>query len=401
MSMDDAALRTGIDPGRLARDPAALARAVVRLRGDPAAWSGLSAGDREALITARPEQIGRIDGLPTLARDRANRIVLARARAALEARRNQLGLQLARPVSEPGPGGYPQVRPGALSAIEENQDIGRKLAGIAVIEQRLRSAPGRRPAYLLGFDANSEGHAIVAVGNPDTAANNVTYVPGTGTRLGKVRGLIEKADIMAADGGPDTSAIMWLGYDAPPGLASAASQSYAEAGAGALRSFQAGLRISHVGPHPARTTVLGHSYGTTLVGQAASRGGGLDAENLVFVASPGVDVDHVSQLQVGHRHEVYATVAANDPVLASPDAQVFGFGHGIKPADPTPDYGARFGVRPFVSDPGSPEGAHSEYWEQGNEARANIARIVTGRGKVSYAPEVVPPPPPPFGMFPW
>jgi hypothetical protein len=35
--------------------------------------------------------------------------------------------------------------------------------------------------YLLGFNARDLGHAIVSLGDPDTATNVVTYVPGLGS----------------------------------------------------------------------------------------------------------------------------------------------------------------------------------------------------------------------------
>ncbi|MFF3570060.1 alpha/beta hydrolase [Nocardia jiangxiensis] len=76
----------------------------------------------------------------------------------------------------------------------------------------------------------------------------------------------------------------------------------------ALKSFQNGLRASHVGA-PSYNTVVGHSYGTTVIGDAAghdqlhpddppSSRGPLNADNVVFVASPGSTVDHAGDLHL-------------------------------------------------------------------------------------------------------
>ncbi|MGH9210360.1 MAG: alpha/beta hydrolase [Acidimicrobiales bacterium] len=276
----------------LARDPWALNHQLDWLRRDPRRWAGLTRAQQQLLIQTFPDQIGSIDGIPIMARDQANRIVLQRSRAALEARLALLRRMRSSSNVTPhgsGPGG---PNPEEIRQIEE------KLAGIAAIENRLRTVPGRPQAYLVGFSADGNGRAIVAIGNPDTAANVATYVPGTGARLGTIGGDIRRADIMVADAGAapgGTAVITWIGYDAPqqvsrighPGSPSAMSPSYAANAAAALRSFQAGLDISHTGGGDFNKTVLGHSYGTTVVGHAA-RGGGFSADNLVFVASPGV-----------------------------------------------------------------------------------------------------------------
>ncbi|WP_239154134.1 alpha/beta hydrolase [Amycolatopsis sp. FDAARGOS 1241] len=90
-------------------------------------------------------------------------------------------------------------------------------------------------------------------------------------------------------GSPAPSVNTWVGYDAPGELWDAASESYADNGKAGLSRFEDGLRASHGGSQ-SHNTMLGHSYGTTVVGHAA-RDGGLNADDLVFVASPGAGVD--------------------------------------------------------------------------------------------------------------
>lgn len=98
--------------------------------------------------------------------------------------------------------------------------------------------------------------------------------------------------------------IYWLGYDAPevplaeaPNLGIAGTGRADEA-APHLRDFTHGLRASHEGPERANLTVLGHSYGSSVVGDADSGGDGLDADRISVVGSPGVTVGKASDLHV-------------------------------------------------------------------------------------------------------
>jgi hypothetical protein len=304
-----------------------------------------------------PEKLGELDGIPTAARDRCNRELLARAKAKLTEREHfASGDQLAR------------IK-GALRDIE-------------VIEARLDTEPSaaQPQAYLLGFDTRGTGHAIVAMGNPDTAANVATYVPGTHARLGNIHEGLVRSDRMvqaARQAGSDsTSVIAWYGYNAPQSLWQAHYLSYAEHAEGKLDTFEDGLRVTHGGT-PSHDTVVGHSYGTTVVGQAAFGNNTLDADDVVFVASPGLgaSVDAAGDLNLTgvspdqmHEH-VHSTVAPGDIVgLANPGGvdPVL----GPSPADP------HVGGEIFQSSTGTgyPWDIHSEYWNRNNRALVNRGR---------------------------
>jgi pimeloyl-ACP methyl ester carboxylesterase len=366
---------TGFAPAANDATVAAAATAIPGRDTAPAEvkkwWDGLSPAQQESLLFTHPNQLGQLDGLPSVIRDRANRARMADEKGRLQAEKE-----------------YLDSLGGARTSEESDRlnAINNSLRGIDAIEQRLYHAkPGQQPALLLGFDSSGNGRAIVAMGNPDTAANVATYVPGTGASLGGVNGDLQRSDSMVQAakiaGSPSTAVITWVGYDAPRDIfPDAAEDKWADGAKQNLNRFQDGLRASHEGA-PAHTTVIGHSYGTTVVGHAA-RDGNLNADDVVFVASPGVGVTHADQLhlngvpsdQVGQH--VHATVAQHDPI------QLVAGIHGPSPT------GLSFGGTTFESNPGEAgpwyelgwNGAvHSRYWDDGNKALVNMGRIIAGK----------------------
>ena len=333
-------------------------------------WAGLGPAGREWLLAAEPAWLGSLDGIPAADRDTANRLVL-------DDRRAEVDRQL-------------------VAADRHDRDRLRGLRrGLDALADRLSASDGPR-AYLVRLDLAEEGRVVVAIGDPDRAANVVTHVPGMTADLASVGGELTRAERVAeraTELGPAaaTSAVLWLGYDAPDFVDEAASARRAEAGAPALRRFQEGLRATHDGP-AARQTVIGHSYGSLVVGKAAVAAG-LAADNVVFVGSPGVGVGSVRDLGVPpdrvwsstSRSDViqYAAVApgglARDVALAAalPGAgPLIAFGRpendlwfGRNPSDPA------FGARVFASEAG---GGHLGYWDRGRPALDTLAAITLG-----------------------
>ncbi|MEU2758650.1 alpha/beta hydrolase [Streptomyces sp. NPDC007094] len=354
-------------------------------------WKGLSPEEQAAHLTLNAAAVGALDGLPAETRDEANRMVLAQSRAQVE-------LELARippepPRYSPNPNGtYPAVIQNA-GWTEWNEKYGERLAqltkaqnGMESIQERFDATGenGLPPAYLLGFDTEKNGRAIVANGNPDTAAHTAVYVPGTTSNLGGIGGdigrmteLWRESDAMA--GGKEVSTITWLGYDAPQSVVKDAPfRHYADDGAPAFNRFMDGLNVANSTESGGHHTAIGHSYGTTLVGSAA-RQGELNADDVVFAGSPGVQVGEASRMDVPKGH-VWNEEAEGDPV---PDLGRWGhggsqwrFGGGVAiiPSDEL------FGANQMSTD-GS-EG-HSEYWVRDTDSLRNQAAVVTGQyGKV-------------------
>ena len=274
------------------------------------------------------------------------------------------------------------VDDGALYALQAQLITARRhLDGYRAVDEVLNSAAGPR-RYLGHIDAF--GHGAVSIGNPDTAKRNAIFVPGTGQDLARLRFSDEKSLIMyngALNADPrlaptDVAVTTWIGYDPPMNLGQAAFPDHAKGGADSLDAFEDGLRASHVGPRSI-DTVIGHSYGSTVVGAAASGGHRLDADNIIAVGSPGMLVDRASRLNLNAGAGVYAMRAAND---------IIGLGGGVTEwtlgADPT---APGFGAKRLLADPGlggpfwlPSIGAHSGYWSNGNKSLANFGAVIAG-----------------------
>ncbi|WP_436502074.1 alpha/beta hydrolase [Actinokineospora sp. HUAS TT18] len=259
--------------------------------------------------------------------------------------------------------------------------MNEKLGGLDTIEKRLTSPQaGQQQAYLLGIDSSGNGRAIVAIGNPDTAANVATFVPGTGARLGTCGTDIGRSDSMvdaaAQAGSPSTASITWIGYDAPQDLVAAADEDYAQNARQDLDRFQDGLRATHQGA-PSHNTVIGHSYGSTVIGHTA-RDMDINADEVVFVGSPGVGVSRAEDLGLPPGN-VHSTVAEHDVIQVTNVFEEPFDVHGPDPAEPT------FGGNVFTSDPGTSSWtgysteAHSQYWDRENQALENMGRIIAGK----------------------
>ncbi len=351
-------------------------------------WKALSASQQHRLMHEFPGQIGWLDGLPATARDEANRIALAAAKQQLQ---GQLAGVDARepPATVTGGGrfGTEQMpNPAWQQWHAQVMAIEGKLAGIDAVDSSLAlgGKNGYPETYLLGFDTSGNGHAIVSFGEPDSAANVVTYVPGLGSKITGALGDSSRAAVLwrqahRFDPTAQTASIYWLNYNAPQlslssllSPQSVALPDDAQAAAPTLDRFAAGLAAAHTGS-PAHTVMLGHSYGSLVVGEAASRAPGHLANDLAFVGSPGVSVNHAAQLGVPAAH-VYAGEASNDPV-----AHLGQFG-----TDPA---SVSFGGRTFGVAAGSlwpPLSAHSQYWDPGSPSLLNLGHLVDGQyGRVT------------------
>lgn len=382
------------DSGGLSPAVQAVVDGSAGLPSDPQAlhnfWAGCSAEEKEALFAAEPG-IGNQDGIPVVDRDHFNQRHLADLHAA---ERDKLeGLLAEHPEGQNGflAGRYAHGQgvddSAAQAEWKAKVDASTELIrGYDAVTTGVEDGPnGVPPRYLLGID--SADRAVVSTGNPDTATNVATMVPGTSSTLSSIGGDLARGtnlyDQTLVNGASSAAVVTWFGYDAPPTLGRATDESFAENGAPALDSFQDGLRVTHDGP-PSYNTVLGHSYGTTLVGTAASGSASLNADTMVLVGSPGAMADNVTGFHLDrvdpadNTDHVYASTAQYDPVQLYNITGDFG-------RDPN---GYGFGATTFTSDShvgpwyalGWNPDDHSKYWDQNSQSLDAMADIVAGNG---------------------
>ncbi|MCX5208736.1 alpha/beta hydrolase family protein [Kitasatospora sp. NBC_00240] len=365
-------------------------------------WRGLTPDEQQRLIAAHPEQLGNRDGIPAAVRDRVNQQALGKLIEQLQA--------------QPHPSDEERARLRRYESVRDRLAADDKLAA--------DPAADHPRDYLLGIGTEGQGRAIISFGNPDTATDVSAYVPGMTTTLGSL-GTFGRNDVGANEGdnalnvwratraqqGPGGSAasIVWLGYDAPPGMSDAASGDRGKAGAPAYANFLTGIRASHEGGRPPHITSIGHSYGSYLVGQATMlatrhRDTYLPPDDVIIVGSPGTGAAKAADLGLPGR--VWVGAAAYDGVTNLPSknevagglvGSIFGpvgtvvgagIGHatdsdelwlGSDPAD------ADFGGKRFSVADGSvahPQDTHLEYLtpQNGGPSLDNIGAVVAGHG---------------------
>ncbi|MEV2268737.1 alpha/beta hydrolase [Nonomuraea africana] len=331
-----------------ARDPGLAA-------GVHAWWRALPPDQQDRLI--RLAGLGLLNGLPASVRDRSNRLWLATEKARLKRELAAATAELDNPALL---GGWERIANG-LRRIER-------------IERELQPVAGHPTPLLLAFDVTGQGRLIVSWGDPDTADITVTSVSGLTSGLDAAHGDLQRSRALwqqatKTSGEQVIASITWLGYDAPqidPGIfdpgKSVAFESAAAKGGAALASFADGLRASHSPSGRARAVIVGHSYGSLTTSHAAVLRPGRLADDFIFVGSPGVGVDHASQLGV-RPENVWVGEAGNDPVAAL----------GRFGTDPG---NASFGAQHFPVGRDVYTKAHSSYWNPDSVPLRNMGRII-------------------------
>ncbi|MET9341427.1 alpha/beta hydrolase [Nonomuraea sp. NPDC003804] len=314
---------------------------------------------------------GLLNGLPATVRDQSNRRWLTTEKARLTRELAAKTAELAR-LNQP-------------ALLGDWERTANQLRRLELVEHALRPVPGHPAPLFLAFDLTGQGRLVVSWGDPDTADTTVTSVSGLTSGLDGALGDLDRSRALwsqasRTSGDHTIASITWLGYDAPqidPGLFDAAKSvaldNAAINGAPALASFTDGLRASHTPSGTARSVVVGHSYGSLTTGHAARLRPGRFADELIFVGSPGVGVDHAAQLGVKPEH-VWVGEAGNDPVA------ILGR-FGTDPGE------ASFGARRFPVGRVPYTAAHSCYWDQDSVSLINMGHIINGDYDKVISPE--------------
>lgn len=348
-------------------------------------WNKLTPEEKDWLYS-QDHNIGNHPGMPwnpgdQLGKDHYNRLHLPELAQQAQADVDRLQHRVDELAVRVYMGDHSEATTGELNALAPQLLAARhSLDGYQAVQAAVNRNDGVQ-RYLGLID--DKGHGAVAVANPDFARHNAILVPGTGQDLAAFEGSDLKSlamynSAMAADPNlrpGDVAVTTWMGYDRPMNLVEAAWPDRARAGAGALDAFESGQRASHVGA-PSIDTVIGHSYGSTLVGAAASGGHHLDANNVIAVGSPGMLVQHAGDLSLDPGANVYALRARNDIIDLvtdmtlghDPVANDFGATRLFAAAGPSSD---PLGLTPSVA-------AHSSYWSAGNPALLNLGAVIAG-----------------------
>jgi hypothetical protein len=282
------------------------------------------------------------------------------------------------------------AKPGTLPALSVSTLAARYKVNRRAIGQALKTArriqdfslarslsrllvPGRQ---FLSFDARGTGRGVEVLGDLAHARRVAILVPGADTTLttfdvrghrpyatpgGGARALLDQA--RRVEPGTDLAVIAWLGYS-PPKITSAGviTDFRADSGAARLRRFVAD--VHRLNPS-ARTTLVCHSYGSVVCGEAVR---GLPVSDVAAFGSPGMSTSSAAGL--GTRARVWAARGANDWMRLVPHVRMFGLGFGTDPVSP------QFGARVFAA--GAAE--HSDYLRPGSVSLRNLALIALGRG---------------------
>ena len=297
-------------------------------------WKSLSYEQQQFLINRRPDDIRHLDGLPAVARDKANHHALhgylhadGKYRQGALKDAEEEAIEAQKEFDKAPLDGKRHLAKERLDrATEALKDL---IAIDTQTDDMTRRRKGLPPAYLLDFDYDKKYQrttAIVSSGNPDTATHVSTLVPGIGTNvrgdLGYYMEFNERLRKQTAHAGIDPNSvatISYLGYVAPKnsipdgGIIQAADIGYANRAAPKLAQFEEGLRASAVANnHNFVNTLIGHSYGSTTSGKSMTLVAPGTVDRLILAGSPGGGVDSIDEYNVPKEHVYVSAVPSGD-----------------------------------------------------------------------------------------
>ncbi|WP_044514845.1 alpha/beta hydrolase [Mycolicibacterium septicum] len=352
-------------------------------------WQSLSPEKREQLRKDWPEKLGNLNGIPIVDRDKANRDVWQRDLA--------LPREIAksRGVTEKEVLAHPEKYGLTGPTMDRYKNAVKVDEALKADAEKAKDANNKTPELLLmkydpeAFDG--EGAAAIAIGNPDKAANTTVMVSGLTTSvaagtLADGTGASVFTEANRADPHSSTAVVQWMGYNAPDldadldtNAVGVTQPDMARAGAQLLAPDVNALAVTHEGS-PAHTTVIGHSYGSTTVADAAA-GYGMRADDIVLVGCPGTDLaQSAADFHLPPDGHLFVGAASTDFVtgLGSEHLNIPGTGLGNDPA--MDGYGSTRFHAEVAEHSINPLNEHTSYFRDGSESLYSIADIVSGHG---------------------
>lgn len=392
-------------------------------------WKSLSYEQQQFLVDRRPDDIRHLDGLPAVARDKANKHALngylhadgTYRAGAFEESKQELSAateeydkakkEYLKAASETSTNHIPaDVREKYRKAAERMRVAQEHYDDLSAIRRQTndteRAKSGLPPAYLLDFDYDKKYQrttAIAASGNPDTATHVSTLVPGIGTNvrgdLGYYMEFNERLKKQTAYVGIDpnnVATISYLGYVAPKNegidLIQATDIRYADRAAPKLARFEEGLRASaEANNHNFVNTLIGHSYGSTTSGKSMTLVAPGTVDRFIMCGSPGSGVQSIDEYNVPKDHVYVSSIPTHDSVqdlnvLASSGygkdpRNLDGITHLSGDATDSADYWVNKkspGISRWWTDVTHSFKHHMDYFDEGTRTSQDFANIVAG-----------------------
>jgi pimeloyl-ACP methyl ester carboxylesterase len=351
-------------------------------------WKSLSHEQKDRLIAQHPPDLGNLNGIPVDVRSPINEAVMNDDLHRVEDTAKQYGVFVNDVLPSPSKYGL------SATVITRYNNACRTRDGLATSAGAKDPWGHPPPVFLLRYQPEAfggEGSAAIAMGNPDTAANTAVLVNGSGTgvregTLADSDGVRLYQESARADWGKQTAVVVWVGYDAPdtvfdPGLY---VPNMARTGGQLLAADVNALVVTHQGA-PTHMTVVGHSYGSTVVSDAAAAYG-MRTNDVVLVGSPGTDRAHsAADFHLSPGGHLYVGAASGDAITWSPGhvrwPGLIGPTLGGLGDDPSVD---GFGSTRFKAEvPGytaNPIYDHRHYFDDGSESLFSISDVVSGHG---------------------
>ncbi|HEY0216848.1 MAG TPA: alpha/beta hydrolase [Cellulomonas sp.] len=385
-----------------------LLRAVPAAGTDPdevaAWWAGLPVAAQDLLVDRAWAKLGNLDGIPYPVRVRANRSAVSAALADEVRRDGTLGVRMsdleARIAAIEASGRTDPATQQEIGSLWKQWDdlwaereASRATARwyqelLAPVASRsadgtLVTAAGRQVVL---FDVPG-GRFAEVVGDISRATSVAVLVPGTGAGLGPSDGTYTRARDFVRGARPSGSlaVVTYIGGPMPQHLLyDSTRNSFADHLGPGLARFAAGLDHAT----GATVTVVGHSYGGSVVG--AAEVAGMRVDRILHVESAGIGpgVDDPGDLARPGTPR-YSMTAPGDPIGLSQGVAVGGLGHG---ADPDTFPGVVRLETGLVSAAHPEQGvlqgasAHSDVFNRGSTAWNNMLAVMTG-GEVSLYTE--------------
>lgn len=355
-------------------------------------WDSLPPEKRRQLLDDWPEKLGNLNGIPVQDRSTANLSIM------MQDLNRPAQVAKARGVTKDEVLAHPEKYGMAGQMMTRYNNAVKVAEALKADADNAVDANGNTPEVLLmkydpeAFDG--EGAAAIAIGNPDKAANTTVMVSGlttsvAGGTLSDGTGVNVYNEANKADTHNSTAVVQWMGYNAPDldadldtNMIGVTEPFMARDGAQLLAPDVNALDVTHDG-NPAHTTVIGHSYGSTTVADAAA-GYGMRADDIVLVGCPGTDLaQSAADFHLPPDGHLFVGAASTDFVtgMGREHVNIPGVGLGTDPA--MDGFGStRFHaeVAGINLDPRDILDEHTSYFKKGSESLFSIADIVSGHG---------------------